>query len=70
MIKVITWIGTTSSILGAFLVAFKVFFIGYVLFFIGATLWAIAAKIRVDYPLLVLQIVFLCANITGLINFY
>jgi hypothetical protein len=67
--NLIRWLGTVSSILGAFLVAGKFFLIGYIFFTIGALAWLIIGVISRDHALGTLNLVFLCANILGLYNF-
>ncbi len=66
----LTWIGTISSIIGAYLVAMGIFFTGYVCFAIGATCWLIFAKRTSNSALFFLEAVFLSSNILGLYNFY
>lgn len=62
----IGWIGTIASVVGSFLVAFKIFLLGYVLFLIGAISWLwVAFKTR-NWSLGVLNAFFLSANIIGL----
>ena len=65
----VKWFGTVCSILGAFLVATKIFLLGYLFFTAGALAWLIIGIISRDYPLGTLNLVFLCANILGLYNF-
>lgn len=64
----IAWTGTVTSIFGSFLVALGYFLLGYVLFLIGAICWLIVAYERKDKALGLLNLVFLCANILGLVN--
>lgn len=66
----IKWIGTGCSIIGSFLVASGIFLIGYIFFMAGAIFWGIVAYQSKDNSLLLLQIVFGCANILGIVNFW
>ena len=62
----IAWLGTVSSVIGAFLVAFGIMSIGYVFFAVGALSWLIVAVLRRDMALFSLNAIFFCANIIGL----
>lgn len=66
----ITWIGTITQIIGAFLVASGIFFAGYVFFAIGACCWLIFAKRTDNKALMLLETVFLSSNFLGLYNFF
>lgn len=66
----LTWFGTITQIIGAYLVASAIFFTGYVFFAIGACCWLIFAKRTNNYALMFLECVFLSTNILGLYNFY
>lgn len=66
----LTWIGTITQIIGAYLVASTIFFTGYIFFAIGACCWLIYAKRTDNYALMFLECVFLSTNILGLYNFY
>ena len=68
ILKRISWLGTVLSILGAFLVANSIFLTGYCFFATGAVLWIIVAKIQKNEAMLFLEIVFLIANINGILN--
>jgi hypothetical protein len=62
------WLGTLSSIIGAFLVATLYAKLGYVFFMVGSIAWLwVGIKSR-DNPLALLNFVFLVANIIGLYN--
>lgn len=65
----LAWIGTASSIIGSFLVAFGIFNFGYVAFLIGSLSWLIVATIRRDKALGVLNGTFFIANIIGVVRF-
>lgn len=64
----ISWIGTISSIFGAFLVANQFFIVGYCLFILGSISWAYTGLKRRDMALFWLNAVFLSANIMGIWN--
>lgn len=63
------WIGTLTSIIGAFLVASKMAIIGYAFFVVGSLAWLIVACRTHNKALGVLNATFLCANIIGLLNY-
>lgn len=62
----IGWIGTITSILGSFLVAFHLFVIGYVLFLIGSFSWLIEGIKAKNKSLVTLNFTFFVANIIGI----
>jgi len=68
MIKTISWIGTIASIIGSFLVAFKLFGIGYIFFLIGSASWLFVAIKTNNKPLGILNGTFALANVIGLFN--
>jgi hypothetical protein len=68
MINKISWIGTLSSIIGAFIVASKLFLVGYCFFIIGSLSWLIVGYYRKDKSLITLNGTFFLANILGLYN--
>jgi len=68
MINKISWLGTLSSIIGAFIVASQLFFLGYCFFIIGSLSWLIVGFSRKDKSLVVLNGTFFLANILGLYN--
>jgi nicotinamide riboside transporter PnuC len=63
--KYIAWLGTLTSIIGSFCVAFGMMQIGYCLFMIGSASWLTVAIITKDKPLGVLNATFFVANIIG-----
>ena len=66
--NVVSWIGTLSSVVGSFVVAFQIFVLGYTLFLVGCACWLwIAVKTR-NHSLLVLNGFFMVANIIGLVK--
>ena len=66
-LKIISWLGTIASVIGAFLVANGIFLIGYCIFASGAILWLIVAKMQKNEAMFFLELVFLIANINGII---
>ena len=68
ILKCISWFGTVTSILGAFLVANGVFLHGFSVFAVGAICWLIVAKLQHNAAMFFLELVFLTANINGIIN--
>jgi uncharacterized membrane protein len=68
MINKISWTGTLSSIIGAFIVASKLFLIGYCFFIIGSLSWLVVGYYRKDKSLITLNGTFFLANILGLYN--
>lgn len=68
MIKIISWLGTVSSIIGSFLVAGHSFQFGYILFIVGSASWLFVGFKRRDNSLIVLNGVFFLANIMGIYN--
>lgn len=70
MMNLIKWIGTITSIIGAFTVANGIYTIGYSMFIIGSISW-LYTGIRVrDNALITLNSIFFLANIMGLYNAY
>ena len=65
---VTSWIGTVSSIIGSFLVAFQIFVLGYCFFIIGSISWLMVAIIRRDKSLAILNGFFLSANLIGIVG--
>jgi uncharacterized protein with PQ loop repeat len=68
MINKISWLGTIASIVGAFVVASKLFFVGYCFFMVGSVSWLIVGIVRKDKSLIVLNGTFFIANILGFFN--
>ncbi len=67
-LKIFSWLGTINSVIGAFLVANGFFLIGYIIFASGAVLWLIVAKMLKNNAMLLLEFIFLIANINGIIT--
>lgn len=66
----LSWIGTLTSIIGSFLVAFGLAVMGYGFFIVGSLSWLIVAVKTKNSALGVLNGTFFCANIIGLINYW
>lgn len=64
----LAWIGTVSSVFGAFLVANQFFIVGYSLFIVGSLSWAVVGLKRRDMALFWLNAIFLSANLMGIWN--
>ena len=67
-LKFFSWLGTIFSIIGAFLVANNFFLIGYLFFCAGAIFLLIMAKMLKNDALMLLEFIFLVANINGIIT--
>ena len=67
-LKFFSWLGTINSVIGAFLVANGFFLIGYIIFASGAVLWLIVAKMLKNNAMLLLEFIFLIANINGILT--
>lgn len=67
-LKIFSWLGTINSVIGAFLVANGFFLIGYIIFASGAVLWLIVAKMLKNNAMLLLEFIFLIANINGILT--
>ncbi len=67
-LKIFSWLGTINSVIGAFLIANGFFLIGYIIFASGAVLWLIVAKMLKNNAMLLLEFIFLIANINGIIT--
>ena len=61
----VSWLGTISSVIGSFLVAFQIYILGYSLFIIGSISWLFIGLTKKDKSLSVLNGFFLCANLVG-----
>lgn len=66
----LSWIGTLTSIIGSFLVAFGLAVMGYGFFIVGSLSWLIVAVKTKNSALGVLNGTFFCANIIGLVNYW
>ncbi len=65
MIKRIEWVGTISSIIGAFIVAFGFMLAGYSFFMVGSVSWLYVGIKQHNRPLITLNFTFFLANIIG-----
>jgi hypothetical protein len=68
MIKTLSWLGTSTSILGSFLVANQFYLLGFSFFIVGSLSWLIVALSKNDRPLFVMNATFFVANLMGLYN--
>lgn len=68
MIKIFSWFGTITSIIGSFLVALHYFQAGYIFFLLGSATWLYVAFRENNKPLGILNFTFLTANIIGICN--
>lgn len=68
MIQKIEWIGTFSSIIGAFIVAFGFMLAGYSFFLVGSISWLYVGFKQQNKPLMVLNFTFFLANIVGFVR--
>jgi len=68
MLKKIEWLGTITSIIGAFIVAFGAMLAGYSFFMVGSISWLIVGIKQQNRPLITLNSVFFLANITGFVR--
>ena len=66
--KLVSWLGTVTSIVGAFMVASQIIFFGYIAFIVGSVSWLIVGITKKDKPLIVLNATFFVANLIGLYN--
>lgn len=64
----LAWIGTSTSIAGAFLVALGYMQSGYTCFLVGSLSWLVVAASKRDRALAVLNGTFFLANVLGLYN--
>ena len=64
----ISWIGTLTSIIGSFAVAFGLMQLGYTLFLVGSACWLYVGFVKNDRALLTLNATFFVANIIGFIR--
>jgi len=68
MIQKIEWIGTFSSIIGAFIVAFGFMLAGYSFFLVGSISWLYVGLKQKKKPLMVLNFTFFLANVVGFVR--
>ena len=65
MLNKIQWLGTATSIIGAFIVAFGAMLAGYSFFMVGSISWLIVGFKQQNKPLIVLNGTFFLANVLG-----
>lgn len=65
MTKIISWLGTLTSIVGSFVIAFGMMKLGYCFFLVGSASWLYVAFVSRDKALGVLNGTFLIANLIG-----
>lgn len=68
MLNKIEWLGTVSSIIGAFIVAFGFMLAGYSFFMVGSMSWLYVGIKQQNRPLITLNFTFFLANIIGFIR--
>jgi uncharacterized protein with PQ loop repeat len=64
----ISWIGTLAGIVGAFVVALHFFLVGYAFFLVNSGAWLYVGIRKTDKPLILMNAVYLVANLIGLYN--
>ncbi len=68
MLKFFEWLGTFTSIIGSFIIAFGFMLAGYSFFLIGSISWLTVGFMRHNKPLIVLNGTFFIANIIGFVR--
>lgn len=68
MINKIQWIGTVTSIIGSFVIAFGFMLAGYSFFLIGSISWLFVGIKQQNRPLITLNFTFFLANIIGFVR--
>lgn len=66
MLEVIKWIGTITSVIGAFILAIGYIKTGYFLFIIGSGAWFFVGIYLKDSAMLTLNMFFLAADFIGI----
>ena len=69
MLKVVEFVGVLCGIIGSFAIANGFMMAGYPLFLVSSACLLFSAFRQANKNLMLLQFVFLCANINGTINF-
>jgi len=64
--NLISWVGTATSIVGSFAIAFGLVQLGYSLFIVGSASWLYVGFANRDRALITLNGVFFIANLIGL----
>ena len=62
------WLGTSTSVIGAFILAVGFMLWGYILFTIGSAAWLLVGIKEKDNALISLNVAFLAADALGLYN--
>lgn len=68
MIKFFEWLGTFTSIIGSFVIAFGYMGIGYSFFLVGSFAWLTVGFMQHNRPLITLNATFFLANVIGLVR--
>jgi len=68
MLNKIEWLGTVSSIIGAFIVAFGIMLVGYSFFMVGSVSWLYVGIKQHNRPLITLNATFFLANVIGFVR--
>lgn len=68
MLESTKWVGTITSVVGAFFLAFHYMLTGYVLFTIGSGAWFGVGLYTRDKAMVALNAAFLIADFVGLYN--
>lgn len=68
MLNKIEWLGTVSSIIGAFIVAFGFMLAGYSFFMVGSVSWLYVGIKQQNRPLITLNFTFFLANVIGFVR--
>ena len=68
MLKRIAWLGTVTSVIGAFILAFHWPITGYSFFTIGSGAWFVVGYVTKDKAMITLNAFFLAADFVGLYN--
>lgn len=68
MINKIQWLGTITSIIGSFIIAFGFMLAGYSFFLVGSISWLVVGFKQHNRPLIVLNGTFFLANVIGFVR--
>ena len=64
--KNLSWLGTVTSVIGSFIVAFGLMQIGFCFFVVGSVSWLIVGIVQRNIALYTLNGFFFMANVIGL----
>jgi hypothetical protein len=67
--KIISWLGTVTGIMGAFMVASQIILIGYLVMACSSVAWVLFGMRAKNVALIVQSAAFLAANILGIYNY-